>query len=55
MKKANAVKLAGSAYKLAQILGLTRQAVSKWKEDLPPLQVYRLKDLRPEWFTKEKK
>jgi hypothetical protein len=51
MDKSDAVKRAGSITALAAILGLTRQAVSKWKE-IPQLQLYRLRELRPRWFRK---
>jgi len=49
MDKHTAITLAGSASKLAQLLGISRQAVSKW-ESIPPLQVYRLRELKPRWF-----
>jgi predicted transcriptional regulator len=52
MKKSTAVKKAKSAYKLAQLLGITRQAVSKWGDDVPPAQVERLRELRPTWFKR---
>lgn len=56
MKKSAAVKKAKSAYKLAQILGVTRQAVSKWGDgDVPPAQVEKLRELRPGWFPKIKR
>lgn len=50
MKKATAIKKSGSAAELARILGISKQAVSKWGEQLPPLQVYRLKERMPHWF-----
>jgi predicted transcriptional regulator len=54
MKKSTAVKKAKSAYKLAQLLGITRQAVSKWGDgDVPPAQVAKLQELRPEWFRRQ--
>lgn len=52
MKKSDAVKLAGSQSDLARLLGITPQAVSKWPPEVPPLQVYRLRELRPRWFRK---
>lgn len=51
MKKSTAVKKATSAYKLAQLLGISRQAVSKWPDLIPAGQVVRLQELRPEWFA----
>ena len=52
MKKHKAIKLAGSGSKLADILDISRQSVSKWGEFLPELQTYKLKERRPEWFSK---
>ena len=49
MDKSKAIKLAGSAAELARLLGITRQAVSKW-DAIPQLQVYRLREMRPRWF-----
>lgn len=54
MKKATAIRRAGGATNLAQMLGLTRQAVHQWGEDIPPLQVYRLRELRPAWFARKR-
>jgi hypothetical protein len=44
-----AITLAGSQSELARILGITRAAVNHWKA-IPPLRIYQLKELRPEWF-----
>ena len=52
MKKLHAIKKAKSAANLARLLGISKQAVSKWGENLPELQIYRLKELKPEWFRK---
>lgn len=58
--KSDAVSKAGSAYRLALILGIKKQAVSKWgrQEDgsyidvpVPSKRIEQLKKLRPEWFT----
>ena len=46
-----AKKLAGGARALAQLLGVTTQAVYAWGDTLPPLQRYRLRELRPKWFS----
>jgi DNA-binding transcriptional regulator YdaS (Cro superfamily) len=51
MDKNEAIKRAGSATKLAALLGITRSAVSQWKE-IPALRVYKLRELRPRWFRK---
>ncbi len=55
MDKATAIKKAGTGVKLAKLLKITPQAVSAWGADLPPLQVYRLRELRPHWFRKARK
>lgn len=53
MKKTDAIALAGSPGKLAEILGITRQAVSAWPgEHVPELQLYRLRERKPRWFRK---
>jgi len=49
MDKQKAITLAGSQSELARILGITRAAVNHWKT-IPPLRIYQLKELRPEWF-----
>lgn len=60
MMKSEAVSRAGSAYRLALILGIKKQAVSKWGRQsdglyidvpLPSKRTDQLKKLRPEWFT----
>lgn len=51
MKKSEAIEKAGSLTKLAEILGISVQAVSKWPGNkLPPLRVYELKAKKPRWF-----
>jgi DNA-binding Xre family transcriptional regulator len=54
MDKKDAIKLAGSAAELARVLGISRQAVSRWSGKLPPLQVYRLREIKPRWFRKKR-
>lgn len=54
MKKADAIKLAGSAIKLAKVLGITKGAVSHWGEDIPKGREYELRYLKPEWFLPQK-
>lgn len=51
MDKSYAVRKAGSQSALARLLGVTRQAVSQWGDKLPPLQAYRLKEMRPRWVA----
>ena len=55
MKTKTAIKIAGSAYKLAKMLGIQRQAVSKWGDSVPPLREYQLLDKYPDLFKNEKK
>lgn len=54
MKKEDAIKLAGSAIKLAKVLGITKGAVSHWGEDIPKGREYELRYIKPEWFAVEK-
>ena len=53
MKTLDACHLAGSAAKLAALLGITKSAVSQWGEDVPEMRVFQLKVLKPEWFVGE--
>jgi len=53
MTKQELIKLAGSQSELAKILGISKPAVCQWKA-VPELRMRQLKDLRPDWFTKEK-
>jgi predicted transcriptional regulator len=50
MNKQTAIKLAGSVTALANILGISKAAVSRWKK-VPELRVYQLKVIKPEWFV----
>lgn len=53
MKKSDLIRAAGSGYRLAQILGISPQAVNKWPGDtVPPLQQYRIRELKPRWWRK---
>jgi DNA-binding transcriptional regulator YdaS (Cro superfamily) len=49
MDKETAIRLAGSAKALAELLGITRAAISQWT-DVPAARVWQLKALRPAWF-----
>jgi DNA-binding transcriptional regulator YdaS (Cro superfamily) len=53
MEKEQAIKLAGSARKLAEMLGISRAAISQWGLMIPQARVWQLKSIHPEWF-KEK-
>jgi hypothetical protein len=50
MKKETAIAFAGSANKLANLLGINRAAISQWGQDIPVKRVEQLKQLKPEWF-----
>lgn len=45
MKKRDAIAAFGSASELARSLGITRQSVSKWSEDVPELRAYQIKEV----------
>jgi len=49
MDKQKAIKLAGSASKLARLLGISRQSVNSWVV-IPKGRVWQLRVMRPEWF-----
>lgn len=51
MDKDTLIKTAGGVKPLADLLGLTTQAVYKW-DDVPALQQFRIRELRPHWFRK---
>jgi DNA-binding transcriptional regulator YdaS (Cro superfamily) len=54
MTKTEAIRLAGSKMALARLLGISRQAIQLWPEKrIPPLRVYQLRELRPEWFVRK--
>ena len=48
--KEELVSLAGSAAKLARLLGVSRAAVAQWT-NVPPYRILQLKQLKPEWFV----
>ena len=49
MTKEQAIEKAGSARKLAALLGITTAAISQWK-NVPQARVWQLRVLHPEWF-----
>lgn len=53
MNTSTAIQLAGSKAKLATILGVSRAAVTQYKEKLPMKREIRLRVLHPEWFENE--
>lgn len=54
MTKDQAISLAGTSMALAKMLGIQRQAVSQWGDEIPQARLWQLKVLRPEWFKKSK-
>jgi DNA-binding transcriptional regulator YdaS (Cro superfamily) len=51
MDKQTAIKLAGSSKKLAELLGITKGAVTNWKENkIPKGRVFQLMVMKPDWF-----
>ncbi|UGC97764.1 transcriptional regulator [Pantoea phage PdC23] len=48
MKKSEAIALAGSAVNLAKVLGISREAIRLWKEDIPEERYYQLRGLLAE-------
>ena len=54
MTKEDAIKLAGTQQKLADILGIYQGAVSQWKT-IPEARIWQLKVLKPKWFKNQKK
>jgi len=55
MTKKEAIKRAGSAKALAELLGITQSALSQWGISIPKARLWQLKTLRSEWFNECKK
>jgi len=49
MTKAQLIKKAGAVKHLAVLLGISKAAISQWK-DVPKQRIWQLKVMRPEWF-----
>jgi DNA-binding transcriptional regulator YdaS (Cro superfamily) len=54
MKVTEAIELAGGRRELAELLGISLQAVCQWRDALPQARVWQLQILRPEWFKRRK-
>ena len=54
MTKTEAVRRAGNATKLAKLLSVTPQAVSRWPDILPQARGWQLRLLKPSWFRVRK-
>jgi len=52
MKTEEAVKRHGSKYRIAQLLGITRQAVGQWGDTVPETQQAKLRELEAKEGTK---
>lgn len=50
MEKSIAIKKAGSIKALAELLGISRAAISQWGNDVPATRLWQLKTIKPEWF-----
>ena len=53
MKTQKAVALFGSANRLAKMLGITRQAISQWGEDVPLLRQYQIDEIMERMANEE--
>ena len=54
MKKQTALKKATSVRLLAELLGISTQAVHKWPDTVPQTSEAKLRQLKPNWFSKTK-
>lgn len=50
MKKADAIMKAGGLGELANLLEITKSAISQWPDEVPSSRLYELRVKRPEWF-----
>jgi len=55
MTKATAIAYAGSITALAELLGITTQAISRWGENVPEAREWQLRLMKPEWFYRGEK
>ncbi len=51
LRKKDGIAIAGSAAKLARVLGVSRSAITQWGEWMPPYRAYQLKSALPERFA----
>lgn len=49
------VKAAGSHRAIAELFGISTQAVHAWGEFVPPFRALQLKAAKPEWFKEKRK
>ena len=45
MKKSDAIKPFGTAYRLAKTLGITPAAVYRWSDPIPELRAYQIREI----------
>lgn len=55
MKTQHAIKRAGSAKALSEVLGISMSAISQWGDEVPEQRVWQLKVIRPGWFKYDPK
>lgn len=51
MDTKTAIEKAGGIVALAALLGISRQAVYQWPEQVPEARLWQLRVLKPEWFV----
>ena len=51
IKKKDGIAIAGSAAKLARVLGVSRAAITQWGEWMPPFRAMQLEEKMPEQFA----
>lgn len=52
IRKADLIEILGTHIAVAQVLGITRSAVSQWGEFIPELQEYRLRERDPDLYQR---
>lgn len=50
MRKSSVIAALGSGQAVADLLGISRAAVSNWGDEVPALRAYQLRELRPDLF-----
>lgn len=57
MTKLELLEKLGTLQAIADLFSINRQAVQQWPDDepIPELRLYQLREMRPQWFRKEKR
>ena len=55
MKTRDVLRVFGSYAEIARALGISRQAVQSWGDDVPPLRSYQLREIMDEHVVIESK